>query len=129
MNGDLDETGSPKINFFDVVALLDHLQLDDSEEIPISECRQQAGNINYDNNVNIIDVVKGITKKTRVIFLSHITSPTGLIFPIEEICQIAREKKIITIVKKLKNVSKNNYEKQLLCFIFVRNGDATIKIT
>ena len=57
VNGDLDETGSPKINFFDVVALLDHLQLDDSEEIPISECRQQAGNINYDNNVNIIDVV------------------------------------------------------------------------
>ena len=57
VNGDLDETGSPKINFFDVVALLDHLQLDDSEEIPISECRQQAGNINFDNNVNIIDVV------------------------------------------------------------------------
>ena len=57
VNGDLDETGSPKINFFDVVALLDHLQLDNSEEIPISECRQQAGNINYDSNVNIIDVV------------------------------------------------------------------------
>ena len=57
MNGDLDETGSPKINFFDVIALLDHLQLDNSEEIPISECRQQAGNINFDNNVNIIDVV------------------------------------------------------------------------
>ena len=57
VNGDLDEIGLPKINFFDVVALLDHLQLDDPEEIPISECRQQAGNINYDNNVNIIDVV------------------------------------------------------------------------
>ena len=57
VNGDLDETGSPIINFFDVVALLDHLQLDNSEEIPISECRQQAGNINFDNNVNIIDVV------------------------------------------------------------------------
>ena len=57
VNGDLDETGSPIINFFDVVALLDHLQLDNSEAIPISECRQQAGNINFDNNVNIIDVV------------------------------------------------------------------------
>ena len=57
VNGDLDQTGSPKINFFDVVALLDHLQLDNSEAIPISECRQQAGNINFDNNVNIIDVV------------------------------------------------------------------------
>ena len=45
------------IDFFDVVSLLDHLQLDNSDEIPISECRAQAGNINYDNNVNIIDVV------------------------------------------------------------------------
>ena len=57
VNGDLDENSSPVINFFDVVALLDHLQMDDSEQIPISECRQQAGNINFDNNVNIIDVV------------------------------------------------------------------------
>tara|TARA_S200000501_G_C20852150_1_gene756126 strand:- start:725 stop:1588 length:864 start_codon:yes stop_codon:yes gene_type:complete len=57
VNGDLDENNTPVINFFDVVSLLDHLQLDDSDEIPISECRAQAGNINYDNNVNIIDVV------------------------------------------------------------------------
>ncbi|MBR76389.1 MAG: aminotransferase [Flavobacteriales bacterium] len=46
----------------------------------------------------IKEFFKGITKKTRVIFLSHITSPTGLIFPIKEICKIAREKKIITII-------------------------------
>ena len=46
----------------------------------------------------IKEFVKGITKKTRVIFLSHITSPTGLVFPIKEICEIAREKKIITII-------------------------------
>ena len=46
----------------------------------------------------IKEFIKGITKKTRVIFLSHITSPTALIFPIEEICKIAREKKIITII-------------------------------
>ena len=46
----------------------------------------------------IKEFFKGITKKTRVIFLSHITSTTGLIFPIKEICKIAREKKIITII-------------------------------
>ena len=57
VNGDLDEDNTPVIDFFDVVSLLDHLQLDNSDEIPISECRAQAGNINYDNNVNIIDVV------------------------------------------------------------------------
>tara|TARA_B100000941_G_scaffold59980_1_gene39458 strand:- start:2413 stop:3570 length:1158 start_codon:yes stop_codon:yes gene_type:complete len=49
-------------------------------------------------DIFIKEFIKGITKKTRVIFLSHITSPTALIFPIEEICKIAREKKIITII-------------------------------
>ena len=36
--------------------------------------------------------------KTKVIFLSHITSPTALIFPVEEICKIAKERNIITII-------------------------------
>ena len=40
----------------------------------------------------------GVTSRTRVIFLSHITSPTATIFPVEEIIQRAREKNIITIV-------------------------------
>ncbi|MBT4926697.1 T9SS type A sorting domain-containing protein [bacterium] len=57
VNGDLDENNLPIVNFFDVVALLDHFQLNESELSPISECREQAGNINGDNNVNIIDVV------------------------------------------------------------------------
>ncbi len=42
--------------------------------------------------------VKGITKKTKIIFLSHISSPTAVIFPVKEICQIAKERNIITIV-------------------------------
>ena len=42
--------------------------------------------------------IKGISKKTKVIFLSHITSPTALIFPVKEICAIARERGIITII-------------------------------
>ena len=42
--------------------------------------------------------LKKITKRTKVIFLSHITSSTGLIFPIEEICNIAKEKNIISII-------------------------------
>ena len=41
---------------------------------------------------------KGITQKTKIIFFSHITSSTGLIFPAEEICKIAKEKNIICIV-------------------------------
>ena len=48
------------------------------------------------------DVIKtiwqGVSKQTRVIFISHITSPTALVFPVEEICHRARTAGILTIV-------------------------------
>lgn len=41
---------------------------------------------------------KGLTKKTKIIFISQITSPTALIFPVKEICEKAKELGLLTIV-------------------------------
>lgn len=47
----------------------------------------------------LVDIVTGaIGPRTRVLSFSGITSPTGLLMPIREICDIAREKGVITVV-------------------------------
>lgn len=46
----------------------------------------------------IAQFVKGITDKTKLIFISHITSSTGLRLPVEEICAIANERGILIYV-------------------------------
>lgn len=40
----------------------------------------------------------GVTDRTRIIFISHITSPTALLFPVKEICRRAREAGLLCIV-------------------------------
>lgn len=44
------------------------------------------------------DFFKSVTANTRVIVMSHITSPTALIFPVKQICQEARELGILTVI-------------------------------
>lgn len=41
---------------------------------------------------------QGVTAKTKIIFLSHITSPTAIVFPVTEVCRRAREQGILTLV-------------------------------
>jgi isopenicillin-N epimerase len=40
----------------------------------------------------------GVNQHTRVVFISHLTSPTALIFPVAEICRRAREAGLLTII-------------------------------
>ncbi|MBN8837572.1 MAG: aminotransferase class V-fold PLP-dependent enzyme [Sphingobacteriia bacterium] len=46
----------------------------------------------------ITQFFKGVTTKTKLIFISHLTSTTALRFPVEEICKLAREKGICTFI-------------------------------
>ncbi|HLK27372.1 MAG TPA: aminotransferase class V-fold PLP-dependent enzyme [Puia sp.] len=46
----------------------------------------------------IEDFWNGYNEKTRVIFISHCTSTTALVFPVKEICERAKELGLVTIV-------------------------------
>jgi isopenicillin-N epimerase len=46
----------------------------------------------------IEDFFKGLTNKTKAIFISQITSTSALIFPVKEICEIAKSNGLFTIV-------------------------------
>jgi isopenicillin-N epimerase len=41
---------------------------------------------------------QGVTPRTKVIYMSHITSPTALRLPVEAICARAREASIVTLI-------------------------------
>lgn len=46
----------------------------------------------------IADFWKGYSEKTKAIFISQITSATGIILPVKEICEEAKKRGLITIV-------------------------------
>lgn len=52
--------------------------------------------IGFDSNTSdIIDpIFRAVTPKTRLIVISHVTSPSAIVFPVTEVCRKARELKI-----------------------------------
>jgi isopenicillin-N epimerase len=46
----------------------------------------------------VTQFLEGVTSRTKLIFMSHITSTTGLRLPVDEICAFAREKGILTFM-------------------------------
>lgn len=60
---------------------------------------QQPITLPVTSRESVVDQLwEGVTERTRAIFLSHITSGTALILPVEEICARARQEGIITII-------------------------------
>jgi isopenicillin-N epimerase len=52
----------------------------------------------FDPDQFLARMLAAITPRTRVIYVSHITSTTALLFPLADLCRIARERGILTLI-------------------------------
>lgn len=60
---------------------------------------EQPIRLPVESNEHIVEQFwSGVTANTKVIFLSHLTSPTALTLPVHEICRRARERDITTVI-------------------------------
>ena len=61
--------------------------------------RRHPVSLPVDHPDDLVDeLFADITPQTKAIFISHISSPTSILFPIKEICRRARENGILTII-------------------------------
>jgi isopenicillin-N epimerase len=61
--------------------------------------RQQSIPLPVSSRKEVIELFfSGLSTRTRIVFISHITSPTALIFPVKEICRQVRLAGLISVV-------------------------------
>jgi isopenicillin-N epimerase len=61
--------------------------------------KKQAVTLPVTSRQDIIDQIwQGVNQNTKVLYLSHITSPTALTFPVEELCAKAKAAGIMTVI-------------------------------
>jgi isopenicillin-N epimerase len=61
--------------------------------------QRQAVAVPVESAAKMVEQIwSGVSGRTKIIFLSHITSPTALRLPIEEICRRARSAGILTLI-------------------------------
>lgn len=61
--------------------------------------RKQPLPLPFDEPEAVVEAIwSGVTERTRVLFLSHVTSPTAVILPIEPLIRRARAAGIITVI-------------------------------
>jgi isopenicillin-N epimerase len=69
-----------------------------AEKRGFSYINQEIG-LPIESSEQVVDRLQsGVTPHTRVIFISHYTSPTALVFPVAEICRLARQLGILTVI-------------------------------
>ena len=69
-----------------------------AKKIGLTIRQQQVSNPVTTRERFVKEFWSGVNRNTRVIFISHITSSTALIFPVEEICKLASKAGILTII-------------------------------
>ncbi|MCA9084750.1 MAG: aminotransferase class V-fold PLP-dependent enzyme [Planctomycetaceae bacterium] len=51
-----------------------------------------------DDDSIVTNIAQAITEKTRVLVISHVTSPTAAILPVQRVCEVARQRGVLTVI-------------------------------
>ena len=85
-----------------------------SNILPWFELKKEIGivikyiDLDSNNEINMDNVKKAITEKTKVISLAYITNVIGDTRPIKEICKYAHQKDILVVVDGAQSISHSN---------------------